>query len=89
MHALSGKSNHAAVGRIALTMCLSSAAAGLLQVVLSGAVQSWRNDKHINTNEIANSVLGGLIAVTGCAPFINPPAYAVLVGRKCMSKFDE
>ena len=75
------KGSHAAVGRIVLTMCLSSAAAGLLQAVLSGVVQSFRNDTHINTNEIANAVLGGLIAVTGCGPFIDPP-YAILIGRK-------
>ena len=62
-------------------MCLSCASAGLLQAILSGVVQSWRNDKHINTNEIANAVIGGLVAVTGCCPFIKSEL-AVVIGRK-------
>lgn len=77
-----GKSNHAAVGRIALNMCISCATAGLLQAILSGVVQSWRNDKYINTNEIANAVIGGLVAITGCCPFIDPQQ-ALIVGCKC------
>ena len=63
-------------------MCISCASAGLLQAILSGAVQSWRDDKYINTNEIANAVIGGLIAVTGCCPFVEPWD-AIIIGRKC------
>ena len=76
-----GKSNHVAVGRIALTMCLSCASAGTVQALISSTVQWWRGDKHINTNEIANAVLGGLVAVTGCCPFIEPP-FAVIIGSR-------
>ncbi len=76
---LLGKAIHAAVGRIALVMCLTCASAGLTQTFLSGLVQIYKRDTTINANEIANVVLGGLVAVTGCCPFINP-GYAILIG---------
>ena len=53
-------------------MCLSCASAGFVQALVSSTVQWLREDKHINTNEIANAVLGGLVAGTGCCPFIEP-----------------
>lgn len=77
----SGKAVHAAVGRIALVMCLSCASAGIVQVLVSGLVQIYKRDETFNTNEIANVVLGALVAVTGCCPFINPP-FALLIGSK-------
>ena len=63
-------------------MCISCATAGLLQAILSGIVQSLRNDKYINTNEIANAVIGGLVAITGCCPFVEPWE-ALIIGCKC------
>ena len=75
----SGKTIHAAVGRIALVMCLACASAGLVQTLISGLVQIYKRDTTINANEIANVVLGGLVAVTGCCPFIDP-RYAILIG---------
>ena len=62
-------------------MCLSCASAGLVQAIVSSIVQWSRGDRHINTNEIANAVLGGLVAVTGCCPFIDPP-FAIIIGGK-------
>ena len=78
----SGKTSHAAVGRIALTMCLAAASGGITQSIVSGLVQIYNRHEHYNTNEIANAVLANLVAVTGCCPFIEPP-FALLIGRKC------
>ena len=83
MHSPTGKTSHAAVGRIALTMCLAAASGGITQCILSGLVQMYNRHEHYNTNEIANAVLANLVAVTGCCPFVNPP-FAILIGRKCM-----
>ena len=69
------------MGRIALVMCLSCASAGLTQTLISGMVQIYKRDTTINANEIANVVLSGLVAVTGCCPFIDPHS-AVLIGGK-------
>ena len=74
-----GKTIHAAVGRIALCMCLTCASSGLLQTIISGLVQIYKRDETFNANEIANSVLGALVAITGCCPFIEP-WFAVLIG---------
>ena len=76
---VAGKTVHAAVGRIALVMCLGCASAGIVQVLVSGLVQIYKRDETFNTNEIANVVLGGLVAVTGCCPFIDP-RWALLIG---------
>ena len=76
---ISGKANHAAVGRIALTMAVAAASGGLLQAIISGFVQIYKRDENYNTNEIANAVLASLVAVTGCCPFINP-YFAFLIG---------
>ena len=76
---IQAKPLHAAVGRIALTMCLACASAGTTQTCVSGLVQFVKKDETFNTNEIANAVLGGLVAVTGCCPFIQPE-YAILIG---------
>ena len=46
---------------------------------MSGLVQLYKRDETFNTNEIANAVLGALVAVTGCCPFIDPP-WAILIG---------
>ena len=70
---------HSAIGRIALVMCLSCASAGIVQVMVSGLVQLYKRDETFNTNEIANALLGGLVAVTGCCPFITPP-FAIIIG---------
>jgi len=76
---ISGKAIHAAVGRIALVMCLTCASAGIVQTCLSGLVQIYKRDTTVNANEIANVVLGALVAVTGCCPFIDP-RFAILIG---------
>ena len=76
-----GKTAHAAVGRIALTMCLAAASGGITQCIVSGLVQMYNRHEHYNTNEIANAVLASLVAVTGCCPFIEPYS-SLLIGRK-------
>ena len=76
-----GKTSHAAVGRIALTMCLAAGSGGITQCIISGLVQMYNRHEHYNTNEIANAVLANLVAVTGCCPFIAPP-WAILIGRE-------
>ena len=60
-------------------MCLTCASSGLLQTTISGLVQIYKRDETFNANEIANSVLGALVAITGCCPFIEP-WFAVLIG---------
>jgi len=74
-----GKKIHAAVGRIALTMCVACASAGITQTIVSGLVQIYKRDTTFNANEIANTVLGALVAVTGCCPFITP-TFSLLIG---------
>jgi ammonia channel protein AmtB len=74
-----GKTSHAAVGRIALTMCLAAASGGITQCIVSGLVQMYNRHEHFNTNEMANAVLANLVAVTGCCPFVDPP-FAILIG---------
>jgi ammonia channel protein AmtB len=74
-----GKAVHEAVGRIALVMCLACASAGFVQVIVCSAVQIYKRDENFNVNEIANVILGALVAVTGCCPFIHPP-FAILIG---------
>ena len=81
-----GKTSHAAVGRIALTMCLAAASGGITQCIVSGLVQIYNRHEHYNTNEIANAVLANLVAVTGCCPFVNPP-FAILIGRKIHDEY--
>ena len=76
-----GKTAHAAVGRIALTMCLAAASGGITQTIVSGIVQLYNRHENYNTNEIANAVLANLVAVTGCCPFIEP-GWSILIGRK-------
>ena len=83
-----GKTSHAAVGRIALTMSLAAASGGITQCIVSGLVQMYNRHEHYNTNEIANAVLANLVAVTGCCPFVNPP-FAILIGRKIHVFCDE
>lgn len=78
---ISGKTNHAVVGRIALTMSLAAASGGLTQAIVSGLVQIYKRDENYNTNEIANAMLACLVAVTGCCPFIEPP-FAILIGSR-------
>ena len=78
---ISGKAIHAAVGRIALVMCLGCASAGIFQTCISGLVQIHKRDETFNSNEIANALLGGLVSVTGCCPFIDP-RWAILIGGK-------
>ena len=80
-----GKTSHAAVGRIALTMCLAAASGGITQSIVSGLVQLYNRHEHYNTNEIANAVLANLVAVTGCCPFIEP-SFAILIGRRLPSR---
>ena len=60
-------------------MCLACASAGTVQVIVCALVQIYKCDDHFNINEIANVVLGALVAVTGCNPFIDP-RYAILIG---------
>ena len=43
------------------------------------STQIYKRDEAFNTNEIANSVLACLVAVTGCCPFIDP-LWAILIG---------
>ena len=62
-------------------MCLGGASAGILQTMISGLVQIFKRDETFNANEIANAVLGALVSVTGCCPFIDPP-WAIVIGRK-------
>ena len=76
---IAGKANHAAVGRIALTMSLAAASGGLTQAIISALVQLYKRDENYNTNEIANAILASLVAVTGCCVFMEPP-FAVLIG---------
>ena len=70
---------HAAVGRIALVMCLACASAGIVQALICGLMQIYKRDENFNVNEIANVILGALVAVTGCCPFIHPP-FAIIIG---------
>ena len=60
-------------------MCLVCAAGGLTQTIVSALVQIYKRDETFNANEIANGVLGCLVAITGCCPFIDPP-WALLIG---------
>ena len=60
-------------------MCLACASAGMAQVAVSTAVHFIRNDEHFTTNEIANAIMGALVAVTGCCPFIDPE-WAIFIG---------
>lgn len=66
-------------------MCLSCASAGITQTLISGLVQIYKRDETFNANEIANVVLGALVAVTGCCPFINPPFALIIGGRFTIS----
>lgn len=70
---------HATVGHIAVVMSVACASAGTVQVFVAGLVQMYKRDTNFNTNEIANVVLGTLVAVTGCCPFIEP-LFALLIG---------
>lgn len=79
-----GKTTHATVGRIALTMCLAAASGGITQCIVSGLVQMYNRHEHFNTNEIANAVLANLVAVTGCCSFVQPQ-WAILIGREYRS----
>ncbi len=83
---ISGKAVHAAVGRIALVMCLGCASAGIVQTIISGLVQIYKRDETFNSNEIANAVLGALVSVTGCCTFIDPP-WAILIGGMSITLF--
>ena len=76
---IAGEANHAAVGRIALTMSLAAASGGLTQAIISALVQLYKRDENYNTNEIANAILASLVAMTGCCVFMEPP-FAVLIG---------
>ena len=60
-------------------MCVACASAGIMQVGVCALVQIYKCDDHVNINEIANVVLGALVAVTGCNPFIDP-RYAIVIG---------
>lgn len=51
----------------------------MAQVAVSTAVHFIRNDEHFTTNEIANAIMGALVAVTGCCPFIDPE-WAIFIG---------
>ncbi len=62
-------------------MSLACASAGTVQTVVSGLVQMYKGDKSFNTNEIANVVLGALVAVTGCCSFIEPQNALVIGGK--------
>ena len=62
-------------------MCLVAASAGVTQTCVSGLVQFFKGDETFNHNEIANAVIGGLVAVTGCCPFVQPE-WAILIGSK-------
>ena len=74
-----GKDYHSAIGRIALVMCLACASAGTVQCGISEIMHRLIKDSKFNINEIANVILGALVAVTGCCPFIEP-WFAVLIG---------
>ena len=78
---LLGKASHSAVGRIALVMSVACASAGTVEVIVCTLVQAYKKDNDLHTKEVANVVLGALVAVTGCAPFIEP-YYAVIIGGK-------
>ena len=80
-----GKTSHAAVGRIALTMCLAAASGGITQCIVSGLVQMYNRHEHYNTNEIANAVLANLVAVTG---WLTPLSQFSLDVRYMMSTYD-
>lgn len=60
-------------------MCLACASAGTIQWIISEVMHRLIEDSRFNVNEIANVVLGALVAVTGCCPFIEP-GFAILIG---------
>ena len=65
-------------------MCLACASAGIVQTLVSGLVQMYKRDETFNANEIANVVLGALVAVTGCCPFIDP-SFSLIIGGELSS----
>lgn len=74
---------HAAVGRMCTTICLAAASGGVTQALVCGLVQMANRHTHYNTNELANSVVASLVAVSGCCAFVEPP-WAILIGSKSL-----
>ena len=65
--------HHSIVGRIALNMVVSGCFGGLCGVVIAVFAQLRSRSTSINTNEMANCILGSLVAITGVCPYIDAP----------------
>ncbi|XP_062514921.1 putative ammonium transporter sll1017 isoform X2 [Corticium candelabrum] len=59
-------------GRIAMNMIICAGSAGLVAVCIAGAAQLRTRGSSTNANEIANGVLGALVAITSGCPFVYP-----------------
>eukprot|EP00118_Oscarella_pearsei_P009549 m.55441 g.55441 ORF g.55441 m.55441 type:complete len:601 (+) comp34472_c0_seq5:616-2418(+) len=57
-------------GRIAINMILCTGSAGLVAVCIAGMAQLRARSRSTNVNEIANGILGALVAITSGCPFV-------------------
>eukprot|EP00117_Sycon_ciliatum_P041986 scpid40849/ scgid30611/ Putative ammonium transporter sll0537 len=76
---VSGKVHHSILGRIALNMVVSGCFGGICGILIALFAQLRSRSRFINTNEIANCILGSLVAITGVCPYIDSPR-AIVVG---------
>eukprot|EP00118_Oscarella_pearsei_P011726 m.80803 g.80803 ORF g.80803 m.80803 type:complete len:116 (+) comp36205_c0_seq26:1370-1717(+) len=66
-------------GRIAVNMILCTGSAGLVAVLIAGCAQLRNRSHSTNVNEIANGILGALVAITSGCPFVSP-GWAIGIG---------
>ncbi|XP_065829790.1 putative ammonium transporter sll1017 [Oscarella lobularis] len=66
-------------GRIAINMILCTGSAGLVAVCIAGYAQLRLRSRSTNVNEIANGILGALVAITSGCPFVTPQ-WAIGIG---------
>jgi Amt family ammonium transporter len=59
-------------GRIAMNMIICAGSAGLVAVLIAGGAQLRTRATSTNANEIANGILGALVAITSGCPFVYP-----------------
>ena len=70
LHNIPDQVHHAILGRIALNMVIAGGVAGIVATLVALFAQLRHRSRYINTNEIANGILGSLVAITGCCPYI-------------------
>ena len=51
-------------------MVIAGGVAGIVATLVALFAQLRHRSRYINTNEIANGILGSLVAITGCCPYI-------------------